>query len=148
LAEVDVVLTDDILHAYEGDPQKIVMVKDPETLARLEAKIREDVKSVYISYSSPIYLEVTDREANKGNALKHLAHHLRIPLSRVAAIGDEKNDLSMFEVAGLAIAMGNAAPEIQAAADLIAPSNDKGGVAWAIDRILSARLNQPSTKAS
>jgi hydroxymethylpyrimidine pyrophosphatase-like HAD family hydrolase len=46
--------------------------------------------------------------------------------------------LSMFEVAGLAIAMGNAAVEIQAAADMIAPSNDEGGVAWTINQILQA----------
>jgi Cof subfamily protein (haloacid dehalogenase superfamily) len=138
LASVEVVLTDDILQGFEGDPQKIVMIKDPETLATLEAKIRQNVDEVYLSYSSPIYLEVTKQGANKGNALRQLARHLRISLSHVAAIGDEKNDLSMFEVAGLAIAMGNAAVEIQAAADMIAPSNDEGGVAWTINQILQA----------
>lgn len=139
LASVEVVLTDDILQEFEDDPQKIVMIKDPETLAALEAEIHQNVDEVYLSYSSPIYLEVTKQGVNKGNALKQLARHMRIPLSHVAAIGDEKNDLSMFEVAGVAIAMGNAATEIQATADLIAPSNDEGGVTWAINQILQAR---------
>ena len=139
LSSVDVILTDDILQGFEGDPQKIVMIKDPETLASLEAEIRQNVDAVYLSYSSPIYLEVTKKGVNKGNALKQLARYLRIPLSHVAAIGDEKNDLSMFEVAGVAIAMGNAAAEIQTVANLIAPSNDEGGVTWVINQILQAR---------
>ena len=139
LASVDVILMDDILQGFEGDPQKIVMIKDPETLATLEAEIRQKVDAVYLSYSSPIYLEVTKQGVNKGNALKQLARYLRIPLSHVAAIGDEKNDMSMFAVAGLAIAMGNAPAEVQSAADLIAPSNDEGGVTWAINQILRSR---------
>jgi Cof subfamily protein (haloacid dehalogenase superfamily) len=139
LASVDVVLTDDILQGFEGDPQKIVMIKDPETLAALETEIRQKVDAVYLSYSSPIYLEVTKQGVNKGNALKKLARYLHIPLSHVAAIGDEKNDMSMFAVAGLAIAMGNASDEVQAVADLIAPSNDDGGATWAINQILHER---------
>ncbi|HJW83423.1 MAG TPA: HAD-IIB family hydrolase, partial [Anaerolineae bacterium] len=76
---------------------------------------------------------------NKGTALKRLAEHLGIPLKRIAVIGDGGNDVSMFEVAGLAVAMGNAAPEVQAAADVVAPTNDAGGVAWALRELILKR---------
>jgi 3-deoxy-D-manno-octulosonate 8-phosphate phosphatase KdsC-like HAD superfamily phosphatase len=46
-----------------------------------------------------------------------------MPPGEVAVIGDMSNDLSMFNVAGLAIAMGNAAAEILASADFITSSN-------------------------
>jgi len=52
------------------------------------------------------------------------------------AIGDQDNDLTMFEVAGLAVAMANAPPAVRAAADVIAPSNDEGGVAWALRELV------------
>jgi Cof subfamily protein (haloacid dehalogenase superfamily) len=139
LAQIDVVFTENILQAFMGDPQKIVMIKDPDSLADLEAEIRQKVANINLSYSSPVYLEVTKQGVNKGSALIQLAHYLGIPLPRVAAIGDERNDLSMFEVAGLAIAMGNASAEVRAAADLIAPDNDEGGLSWAIHRILQSR---------
>jgi Cof subfamily protein (haloacid dehalogenase superfamily) len=139
LAGIDVVLTEDILQDFTGDPQKIVMVKDPDSLADLEAEIRQKVANITLSYSSPVYLEVTKQGVNKGAALIQLARYMGVPLARIAAIGDERNDLSMFEVAGLAIAMGNASTEVRAAADLIAPSNDEGGVSWAIHQILESR---------
>jgi Cof subfamily protein (haloacid dehalogenase superfamily) len=138
-ANIEVILTDDLLKAFDGDPKKIVMIKDPDSLADLEENILQEVGQVNLSYSSPIYLEVTKQGVNKGNALIQLARYLSISLSRVAAIGDENNDLSMFSVARLAIVMGNATAEIKAAGDLIAPSNDEGGVAWAIKKILQAR---------
>ncbi len=83
------------------------------------------------------YVNVTHPDADKGRALRRAADHLDVPLSQVVAIGDATNDLSMFEVAGTAIAMGQAAPSVHAAAHLSAPSVDADGVAVAIDHLLA-----------
>jgi Cof subfamily protein (haloacid dehalogenase superfamily) len=140
LDELDYVLTEDILHDYPGPPQKIVIVDDdPRVLSAIEDKILAKGIPVFLSYSSPRYLELTQAGVSKGTALIQLAKYLRIPLHRVAAIGDENNDLSMFEVAGVAIAMGNATAEVKHAADIIAPNNDDDGVAWALGQLLNAR---------
>jgi hydroxymethylpyrimidine pyrophosphatase-like HAD family hydrolase len=84
--------------------------------------------------TSPKYLDFYCEGVNKGSAVKRLAQHLGIPLERVIAIGDYYNDLDMFKIAGLSIAMGNAPSEVRRAADLVAPANDEGGAAWAISQ--------------
>ncbi|MCB9845340.1 MAG: HAD hydrolase family protein [Phycisphaeraceae bacterium] len=81
--------------------------------------------------------EVFDRRANKWNALSHLAAELGVPRERIAAIGDEVNDESMIEHAGLGVAMANAVPSVRDRARHTTRSNDDHGVAYAVDRILS-----------
>jgi hydroxymethylpyrimidine pyrophosphatase-like HAD family hydrolase len=49
------------------------------------------------------------------------------------AVGDAANDLPLLAVAGTAIAMGQAAPEIIAASHLVAPGVDAYGAAVALD---------------
>jgi Cof subfamily protein (haloacid dehalogenase superfamily) len=140
LDELHVILTQDILQDYPDPPQKIVIVNDdPHVMSTIEEKILAEGIPVYLSYSAPRYMELTKAGVSKGSALVQLAKYLRIPLHRVAAIGDENNDLSMFEVAGMAIAMGNATAEVKLAADVIAPNNDESGVAWALWQMVNAR---------
>jgi hydroxymethylpyrimidine pyrophosphatase-like HAD family hydrolase len=53
-------------------------------------------------------------------------------LEEVAAIGDGTNDISLLSAAGLAIAMQNAPPELQAVADYITPDLNHNGFAQAV----------------
>jgi Cof subfamily protein (haloacid dehalogenase superfamily) len=126
---------DDILQA-QVEPIKVYMCHDPAIVQGIEAKLKRYHLPIYMTYSAPPYLEITSSEATKGLALQRLAKHLHIPLERILAIGDSRNDLSMFEVVGKRVAMGNAVPEVQAVADLIAPSNDEDGVAWTLRNIV------------
>ena len=50
-------------------------------------------------------------------------------------IGDNGNDLSMITYAGCGVAMGNAIPEVKAVADFQTRTNNKSGVAYAIEKI-------------
>ena len=52
------------------------------------------------------------------------------------AFGDGLNDLSMIEAAGIGVAMSNAHPDVLAAADVVAASNDEDGVAKVISELL------------
>ena len=52
------------------------------------------------------------------------------------ACGDSDNDLAMIRAAGLGVAMGNAEPEVKAAADVIVADNNHDGVAEAIHRYI------------
>ncbi len=85
-------------------------------------------------------LEIIDRQAGKGSALKFLADHLQIPIENTLAIGDGLNDVSMLEAAGIGVAMKNAPQELIRLADCVAPANDAGGFAFAIDQLLSGSL--------
>ncbi len=88
------------------------------------------------------HLEVTLPGIHKGQGLKRLATHLGIPLTETLAIGDDVNDASMLAVAGFAVAMGNACPELKAVADLVAPTNDEGGLAWALENVVLGGAGQ------
>ena len=80
-----------------------------------------------------MYVEIYNRHASKGNALKFLADSLGIQKEEIACIGDGQNDLSMFEAAGLKIAMGNAVEELKECADFVTEKNNKEGFSQAID---------------
>jgi hydroxymethylpyrimidine pyrophosphatase-like HAD family hydrolase len=51
-------------------------------------------------------------------------------------IGDGGNDVTMFEQAGLSIAMGNAQPAVKAEAHFVTTSNSEDGFAAAVERFI------------
>src|SRR6266705_2715404 len=123
-------------HAY-----KIVGVStDFELLARCERELAAELgTSATVARSQLYYLDVTHPLANKGHAVERLSQRLDIPASAIAAIGDGRNDMAMFAVSGLAIAMGNAAKEVQEAADFVSASNEEDGFAVAVERRILPR---------
>ena len=117
---------------------KIVGVsKDFELLARCERDVRAALAdSASVARSQPYYLDITHPLANKGVALSEIAKLLGVPLAEIAVIGDGGNDVAMFERSGLSIAMGNASPQVQQAADFVTDSNSEDGFANAIERFI------------
>lgn len=91
---------------------------------------------VDLTTSNPHDFEVVAQGVDKGRTLALLAALYGVPLEQCAAVGDSENDLAMLRVAGLPIAMGNAAQSVKDAAALTAPPNDREGAAWAILRCL------------
>ncbi|WP_368504418.1 Cof-type HAD-IIB family hydrolase [Alkalihalophilus sp. As8PL] len=85
-----------------------------------------------ISSSASDNIEITHVEAQKGIAVRQFAEQKGISLEDVMVIGDNGNDLSMFEIAGHAVAMGNAIKEVKDIANEITATNDESGVAKAI----------------
>jgi hydroxymethylpyrimidine pyrophosphatase-like HAD family hydrolase len=83
-----------------------------------------------------VILETFAKAANKWSAIQWVARDMEVPAARIAAIGNDVNDLEMLSEAGLGIAMGNAVPEARAVADRHTLSNVDDGVAAAIDRLL------------
>lgn len=81
-------------------------------------------------------LNLTASGANKGTALAALGAALGIGPEETMAAGDADVDVPMFAVAALSVAMGNAAPDVQAWARVIAPAVADDGVAWAIRRFV------------
>jgi hydroxymethylpyrimidine pyrophosphatase-like HAD family hydrolase len=86
-----------------------------------------------------VILEAFDKGVNKWAAIQWLAERRVIDPKRIAAIGNDINDVAMLRGAALGVAMGNAIPEARAAADQHTLANDDDGVAHAIDMILSGR---------
>lgn len=80
--------------------------------------------------------ELTSSKTSKGVALRKLSDKLDIPLSEVAVIGDNYNDISMLKIAGHKGAMGNAVSNVKSLADYIAKSNDEHGVAEFLNSLI------------
>ena len=59
---------------------------------------------------------------------------------QVLAVGDSGNDLGMLQYAGVRAAVGNAAAEFLALADLRLPDNEHDGVAWLLERLARGAL--------
>ncbi|WP_040160666.1 Cof-type HAD-IIB family hydrolase [Nigerium massiliense] len=74
---------------------------------------------------------------NKAVGLGHVLERWGVDAADVVAFGDNHNDLEMLGVAGLSIAMGNARPRVQEAADRLAPSHDEDGVLVVLEELLS-----------
>jgi Cof subfamily protein (haloacid dehalogenase superfamily) len=92
-----------------------------------------------VARSQPYYLDITHPLANKGDGLSEFARLLGVPLGEIAVIGDGANDVPMFERSGLAIAMGNSAPEVRGRADFVTAGNDENGFARAVEQFVFPR---------
>jgi Cof subfamily protein (haloacid dehalogenase superfamily) len=91
-----------------------------------------------VTRSGDQFVEVSPTGVDKASALEWIRSALDIDRAAIVAIGDMLNDISMFEMSGLAVAVRNAHPEVLALADTVAPSNDEDGVAIALGQLLSS----------
>ena len=74
-------------------------------------------------------IELNSTNASKGNALCILCEKLGIQLENVLAIGDNENDISMLQAAGISAAMENAEDDVKQAAKFVAGNNEEDGAA-------------------
>ena len=81
------------------------------------------------------WFSVANSNSSKGNALNILVEYLNVPFDQTIAIGNDKNDISMFKMAGLSVAVENATDGVKKNADYITLSNDDDGVALFLEMI-------------
>jgi len=86
--------------------------------------------------SQPCYFDVTNRDVNKGAVVDCISSALRVPVSEIAAIGDQPNDGLMFKRSGLSIAMGNAFDQAKSQAVVTTGSCSNGAFAKAVERFV------------
>jgi Cof subfamily protein (haloacid dehalogenase superfamily) len=119
-----------------GTAYKVVGVsEDHELLKRCEVEMQAALgPGASVSRSQPYYLDITHPQANKGAAVQNMTALMNVPMSEVAVIGDNYNDLSMFAQSDFSIAMGNAPDDVKKKARFVTGSNDADGLAEAIHR--------------
>lgn len=117
---------------------KIVGISDDlNAVERCEA----DAKAAFgmhatATRSQPYYLDITNKDANKGAVVEYLSSHLDIPAEEIATLGDQPNDVLMFKRSGLSIAMGNASDHVKAEATTTTDSYNDEGFAKAVERFI------------
>lgn len=114
---------------------KFMLVDEPAVLDEAMKYFDAELcQKYYTVRSEEWFFEFMHKKANKGQAVLELAHKLGIKDSQILALGDQNNDLTMIELAGLGVAMGNANETVKKAADAITSDNNHDGVAMAIEK--------------
>lgn len=123
------VLTDEL----DAKPTKLLMTGDPKDMLKAEEELREAVKDrIDVYRSAPFFMELVPKGIDKAKSLTRLLALLNLMPKDMMAFGDGYNDLSMLRLAGMGVAMANAAPEVRAEADFVTLSNEEDGVAHAL----------------
>lgn len=122
----------------------LAIVYDEEQMQSICCELKERYKGVLtIVRSHKYYLEITDIEATKGNAMKHLAELWGVKKEEIFASGDQDNDIDLLLNAGIKVATEYASEGLKAIADFICPSPAEDGWVCAIERFI---LNEGVSK--
>jgi Cof subfamily protein (haloacid dehalogenase superfamily) len=126
---------------------KLMIVGEPRavTALRWQLNLQIDGAGRIVQAGIPQMLEVLPAGASKGAALRWLLKDMKIAPETLVAIGDAENDIEMLRLAGIGVAMGNAAQAVKDAADAVVASNDEDGVAEAIERFVLPPAAQAPT---
>ena len=117
-----VIFTDDFMPYLDKEPCKCLAISlhDKELMKTFSEVITKELGTeVSVMTSTPNFVEMFPISSGKGFSVKWLCNHLNIPLKNALAAGDEMNDVSMIEVAGIGIAMANGRDFIKEIADVI-----------------------------
>ena len=109
----------------------LIISKDEKLSGKLNENFNKDGSLTIVS-SEKSLIDIMSWGISKGNALMVLSEYLDMDLEDTVVFGDNHNDISMFKVAGLSIAVANAEEELKQAATHITLSNDESGVSHAI----------------
>ena len=125
---------DNLLEHLEPHPTKLLMTGDPADMIKAEEDLAELLGSYMdVFRSAPFFLELVPQGIDKAQSLRRLLAKVNLTPEDMIAFGDGYNDLSMLRLAGMGVAMANAAPEVRAEADYITLSNEEDGVAAALE---------------
>jgi len=111
-------------------PSQVIERTLPEVLRRWEGRL-------YVATSMPTYIEITNPDADKRQALSWLCRLFGVLEEQTVAVGDGRNDIPMIEWAGRGYAIEGAQPEVVAAAGgRIVGRPGSGGIAHLVEELL------------
>jgi Cof subfamily protein (haloacid dehalogenase superfamily) len=126
----------------ENVAKVLVAVEDPKALRSVyDFYSHKYAQDCSVTITGDKFVEFMSLNVSKGKALLNIAKSNGIMRQNIACIGDSDNDLSMFEVAGLSIAVANATPAVLQAADMVVPTASERGVVDAINNLILGKTN-------
>lgn len=120
-------------------PATRVTFRDPSSTSEEFAQLIERIGLHGVSYAVgySAWLDLAPEGVSKASALEQLRRQLGIEPHRTVAVGDQRNDLEMLAWAARGYAMGQAPPEVVAAANLVTGTIQEDGAAEALDEVLA-----------
>jgi len=133
--------TDDHLRSCKDirgmdDNFKIVYMGEEKLLRELalhvEAIFGDDLKYILApeAYTKSYFLTILHKDADKSHGIKTVSEYADFDLKKLSVFGDNFNDIGMFDLAGISVAMANAQDEVKAKASFVSQlTNDEDAVA-------------------
>ena len=142
LNNMRIIKTDNFSEDVDFPPCKCILTSDDEeTLIKLEENWKRRMSgTVEVFRSEDYFLEIAPYRINKANSVAALMDKLELTTEEVIAIGDGVADVTMLQLAGLSVAMGNARDSVKACADMTTLTNNMDGVAVAIENAILATI--------
>lgn len=118
---------------------KILLIDRQQKIEVIYDEVKDQViqkfSHVNVFRSVPTLIEITPEGSTKGQGLEMIFNIEGWDLKDLIVFGDGENDISMFEVAGRAVAMANAFDTVKVCADDMCPPNTKDGVAVYLENL-------------
>lgn len=121
-----------LFYDHLTDSQKVLPAQAVETIRRSCGTLAK----VYMSDEGRT-LQVSGSEAGKLAAIEQIRKEMGWRMDEVAVFGDDVNDLEMIEFYPGSVAMGNAVQQVKDAAGFVTKTNDEGGIAYALDKLMN-----------
>lgn len=116
------------------NPCKVLAMVAPEDNEKvLVALEKENFPGCEVTRSSVYLVEVSNAKYSKGTSVEFLSQKYNVPMEKTIAVGDQINDLSMIEKAGLGIAVQNADENLKASAHVCDYTNEEDAIAHIIE---------------
>lgn len=132
---------EDWLQASTADTQRVLYNIDAKRHGSRIKKLLAPYGDVSITTGMPGRMEILPAGTSKGEGLRRLCERYGLRLEEAMAIGDGANDEEMIRMAGIGVAMGNAAQRLKDTADYITDSNEEEGFQKALDRYVLNRVD-------
>lgn len=127
--KLEVEIIEDLADNLDFDLNKLLFSAQPSLIEKVKSDFEEQFKGkVNPIHSMPQFLDCMPAGIHKGRSLLEIADFYGIDHKDTLAFGDEINDETMIEMAGIGIAMANASDYIKNLADDICPTNDDDGI--------------------
>lgn len=108
----------------------VIIDSDEEFLNKLKKELKDLMKDrAYITFTQAQYLEVLNKDINKGKALEEILKSKGIKLEECMAFGDSENDIEMLEMVGTGVVMKNGIEKLKKIAKYITDdTNNEDGI--------------------
>ncbi len=139
--QVTEIFTENLDFLAGQDIVKVLYVNtDYSYLQKIETELKDITQEIDVSYSSNRYIEFNHKGVNKGAGLRFIANRLEVRPEEIIAIGDNFNDLSMIQAAGLGVGVQNTVKDMKPLCDYITTAtNNESAVAEVIETFILSK---------
>lgn len=128
---------DNFVGAITEPQHKCIITGPPRKLWHLEKRIKKQLEeSLSVCRSESFLLEIMPKNIDKADALRELLERVGGRKDEILCCGDGYNDLNMMRL-GVSCAPRNAKKPVKEAATFVTESNDRDGVATAVERFFN-----------